>query len=164
MRRVVVTGAGGISALGDNWASIERGLRAGRNAVRYMTEWDKYSDLNTRLAAPCDAFQAPAEWTRKQLRSQGRVSQLAVRASQLALVHAGLNDAEFLRGGSVGVACGSCVGSAPDVVDFARMLIDCDGSRVNANTYIRMMQHTAAGKHPGRRYDDPRTLHLVDLL
>ena len=144
MRRVVVTGAGGISALGDSWEIIERGLRAGRNAVRYMTEWDRYSDLNTRLAAPCDAFHAPPEWTRKQMRSLGRVSQLAVRASQLALANARLDDLEFLRGGSVGVACGSCVGSTPDVADFARMLIDCDGSHVNANTYIRMMPHTAA--------------------
>ena len=79
MRRVVVTGAGGISALGNDWNSIERGLRARRNAVRYMPEWDRYTDLNTRLAAPCDGFEPPEEWTRKQLRSLGRVSQLAVR-------------------------------------------------------------------------------------
>jgi 3-oxoacyl-[acyl-carrier-protein] synthase II len=144
MRRVVITGAGGICALGDHWQAIERGLRAGRNAVRYMTEWDRYPDLNTRLAAPCDAFQAPTEWTRKQMRSLGRVSQLAVRASQLAFAQAGLDDPEFLRGGSVGVACGSCIGSPPDVADFASMLTDCDSSRVNANTYIRMMPHTAA--------------------
>jgi 3-oxoacyl-[acyl-carrier-protein] synthase II len=143
MRRVVVTGIGGICALGEHWGDIERGLRGGRNAVRYMTEWDRYGDLNTRLAAPCDDFQAPADWTRKQLRSLGRVSQLAVRASQLAFAQSGL-DAEFLRGGRVGVACGSCIGSTPDVVDFASMLTDCDGSRVNANTYIRMMPHTAA--------------------
>jgi 3-oxoacyl-[acyl-carrier-protein] synthase II len=144
MRRVVVTGVGGISALGDNWHDIERGLRAGRNAVRYMTEWDRYTDLNTRLAAPCDSFQPPADWTRKQLRSLGRVSQLAVRASQSALASAELNDTEQLRNGDVGVACGSCIGSTPDVADFASMLTDCDGSRVTANTYVRMMPHTAA--------------------
>ena len=144
MRRVVVTGVGGICALGDSWDAIERGLRGGRNAVRYMTEWDQYPDLNTRLAAPCDAFQPPAEWTRKQLRGMGRVSQLAVRASQRAFEQAGLTDPEYQRGGDVGVACGSCVGSTPDVADFASMLIDQDGSRVNANTYVRMMPHTAA--------------------
>jgi 3-oxoacyl-[acyl-carrier-protein] synthase II len=144
MRRVVITGAGGICALGSDWQTVERGLRAGRNAVRYMTEWDQYPDLNTRLGAPCDTFQPPADWTRKQLRGMGRVSQLAARASQLAFAEAGLTDEEFLRGGDVGVACGSCVGSTPDVADFASMLIDRDGSRVNANTYVRMMPHTAA--------------------
>lgn len=144
MRRVVVTGMGGVCALGDHWEAVERGLRAGRNAVRYMTEWDQYRDLGTRLAAPCDAFAVPAQWTRKQLRSMGRVSQLAVRASELALADAGIDDAEMMRGGDLGVACGSCVGSTPDVVDFARMLVDGDSSRVNANTYVRMMPHTAA--------------------
>jgi 3-oxoacyl-[acyl-carrier-protein] synthase II len=144
MRRVVVTGAGGICALGEQWDAIEGGLRAGRNAVRYMTEWDRYSDLNTRLAAPCDSFQTPPDWSRKQLRSLGRVSQLAVRASQLAFAQAGLDDPDFLGAGDVGVACGSCVGSTPDAADFARLLTDCDGSHVNANTYIRMMPHTAA--------------------
>ena len=46
-----------------------------------MPEWDSLIDLNTRLAAPIDAFEPPAHWTRKQLRSMGRVSQFAVRAS-----------------------------------------------------------------------------------
>ena len=34
MRRVVVTGMGGICALGSDWPTIESGLRACRNAVR----------------------------------------------------------------------------------------------------------------------------------
>jgi 3-oxoacyl-[acyl-carrier-protein] synthase II len=144
MRRVVVTGMGGISALGDSWEQIEAAFRAGQNAVRYMTEWDRFADLGTRLAAPCDAFALPATWTRKQLRSMGRVAQLSVRASELALADAGLTDNELLRNGDTGVACGSCVGSPPDVADFANLILNGDGSAVNANSYVRMMPHTAA--------------------
>jgi 3-oxoacyl-[acyl-carrier-protein] synthase II len=144
MRRVAVTGMGGISALGDCWESIERAFRAGTSAVRYMTEWDRFGDMGTRLGAPCDSFEVPAHWNRKQLRGMGRVSRLAVRAAELALDDAALTGSATLRDGEAGVACGSCVGSAPDVVDFAHMLIDGDGSRVNANSYIRMMPHTAA--------------------
>jgi 3-oxoacyl-[acyl-carrier-protein] synthase II len=144
MRRVVITGMGGISALGDRWEQIERGLRAGRNAVRYMTEWDRFTHMGTRLGAPCDQFAPPPEWTRKQLRGMGRVAHLAVRAAQFALADAAMNDEEFLHAGRAGVACGSCMGSGPDLVDFARMFIDGDGSHVNANSYIRMMPHTAA--------------------
>ncbi len=55
-----------------------------------MTDWDRYRDLNTRLAAPIDGFEPPEHWSRKQLRSMGRVSQLAVRAAELALTDAGL--------------------------------------------------------------------------
>ncbi len=144
MRRVVVTGMGGVSALGDSWGPIERAFRAGSSAVRYMPEWERFGDMSTRLAAPCDTFAIPASWTRKQLRSLGRVSQLAVRAAEQALADSGLTGSEVLGSGEAGVACGSCVGSPSDVVDFAHMLISGDGSRVNANSYIRMMPHTAA--------------------
>jgi 3-oxoacyl-[acyl-carrier-protein] synthase II len=144
MRRVVVTGVGGVSALGDSWERIEAAFRAGRSGVRYMKEWERFGDMATRLGAPCDHFEIPERWTRKQLRGMGRVSQLAVRASELALADAGLASGELLRDGRMGVACGSCIGSTADVVDFSHMLTDGDGSRVTANTYIRMMPHTAA--------------------
>src|SRR5262245_5034700 len=123
MRRVVVTGVGGVSALGDSWERIEAAFRAGKSGVRYMNEWERYGDMGTRLGAPCDNFLVPERWTRKQLRGMGRVSQLAVRASELALADAGLANSELLRDGSTGVACGSCIGSTADVVDFSQMLI-----------------------------------------
>lgn len=144
MRRVVVTGMGGVSALGNDWASIEAAFRASTSAVRYMPEWQRYVDMGTRLAAPCDSFAPPETWTRKQLRGMGRVSQLAVRAGELALAHAGLIGNQLLGDGQMGVACGSCIGSTPDMLDFAHMLLDGNGKGVNANSYIRMMPHTAA--------------------
>ena len=142
MRRVVVTGMGAITALGSDWPSIEAGLRGCRNAVRTMPEWDVYKDLNTRLAAPVAGFEPPAHWSRKQLRSMGRVSQLAVRASELALADAGLLGDPLLRSGSVGVACGSSIGSTADISDFAQMLLTGDAPGLNANSYVRMMPHT----------------------
>ena len=142
MRRVVVTGMSGICALGSDWPAIEAGLRAGRNAVRTMPAWDAYKDLNTRLAAPIEGFVPPAHWSRKQLRSMGRVSQLAVRAAELALTDAGLLGDPVLRSGRVGVACGSSIGSTPDISDFAQMLLTGDAPGLNANSYVRMMPHT----------------------
>ena len=97
MRRVVVTGMGGVSALGNDWESIEAAFRAGKNAVRYMTEWERYGDMGTRLAAPCDSFAPPDAWTRKQLRGMGRVSQLAVRAAELTIGNAGLGGSAASR-------------------------------------------------------------------
>jgi 3-oxoacyl-[acyl-carrier-protein] synthase II len=144
MRRVVVTGMAGLCGLGDQWARVEAGLRARRNAIRVMPEWDCYLDMNTRLAGPLDDFTPPAHWTRKQLRSMGRVSQLAVRAAELALEHAGLLNDPLVRSGTMGVACGSSIGSTPDIKDFAAMVINRDMSGINANSYIRMMPHTTA--------------------
>jgi 3-oxoacyl-[acyl-carrier-protein] synthase II len=143
-RRVVVTGMAGVCGLGNSWAEIEVGLRARRNTIRVMPEWDRYTDMNTRLGGPLDSFKPPAHWTRKQLRSMGRVSQLAVNAAELALLDAGLRDAPVIRSGDTGVACGSSTGSTPDIKDFAAMVILNDTSGLNANSYVRMMPHTTA--------------------
>jgi 3-oxoacyl-[acyl-carrier-protein] synthase II len=144
MARVVVTGMGGVTAFGSEWPAIRARLQAGVNAVRYMTEWDSMTDLVTRLGAPIDDFEPPLHWSRKQLRSMGRVSQLAVRASELALADAGLADDRTIRDGRMGVACGSSVGSTPDIRHFVEMLQTGHSGGLNANSYVRMMPHTAA--------------------
>lgn len=144
MRRVVVTGMGGVCALGASWPEIHAGLRAYRNAIRRMDAWDRYTDMNTRLAGPVEGFVPPEHWTRKQLRSMGRVSQLAVRAAELAIDDAGLAHDPVIRSGRTGVACGSSTGSTPDIKDFAAMVISNDTSGLNANSYVRMMPHTTA--------------------
>ena len=144
MKRVVVTGVGGISPLGRDWPTIQARLASYRNAVRYMPEWDRYPDLNTRLGAPVTDFETPAHWTRKQLRSLGRVSRLCVAAAEDALSDAGLLDDPSIRDGRMGVACGSSTGSTADVSDMAKLLINGVSPGFNANTYVRMMPHTTA--------------------
>ena len=143
MRRVVVTGMGGVCGLGSSWPEVLAGLRARRNTIRTMSEWDRYVDMNTRLAGPI-SFTPPAHWTRKQLRSMGRVSQLAVRAAELAVADAGLTGDPVIASGATGVACGSSTGSTPDIADFAAMVLNGDASGLNANSYVRMMPHTTA--------------------
>lgn len=142
MKRVVVTGIGALSALGSDLAQLEAGLRRRSNTVRHMAAWDRYTDMSTRLAAPLDDFEPPPHWSRKQLRGMGRVSQLAVRAAELALADAGLLGDPLLKSGRVGVACGSSTGSTADISDFAQMVTTGTSPGLNANTYVRMMPHT----------------------
>ena len=139
-----MTGVGGISPLGRDWPTIQAWLASYRNAVRQMPEWDRYPDLNTRLAAPVTDFETPAHWTRKQLRSLGRVSRLCVAAAEDALSDAGLLDDPSIRDGRMGVARGSSTGSTADVSDMAKLLINGASPGFNANTYVRMMPHTTA--------------------
>ncbi|HTT03068.1 MAG TPA: beta-ketoacyl-ACP synthase [Steroidobacteraceae bacterium] len=144
MNRVVVTGMGGVTAIGSSWPQIEARLRSQDNAIRYMPEWERFKDLNSRLAAPIEPFELPPHWTRKQTRGMGRVSQLAVRSAELALTDAQLLGDPALRSGAAGVACGSSIGSTPDLKDFALMLLEGSSAGLNANSYVRMMPHTAA--------------------
>jgi 3-oxoacyl-[acyl-carrier-protein] synthase II len=144
MHRVAVTGMGGVTAFGCEWSAIEARFKAGCNAVRYMPEWERFTDLNSKLAAPIPSFEAPGHWTRKQTRGMGRVALLAVAAAERALRHAELLGSPLLSGGAAGVACGSSIGSIPDIRDYAVMLLEGTSSGLNANSYVRMMPHTAA--------------------
>ena len=144
MRRVVVTGMAGITSLGSDWQSIAGHFANNQSGIRRMDEWDRFEELNTRLAGPVDDFQVPSHWTRKQLRSMGRVSRMAVAAAERALEDAGLLNDASIRDGRMGVACGSSTGSTEDVKAFGNMLINSVAEGLNANSYVRMMPHTTA--------------------
>ncbi|HLD64497.1 MAG TPA: beta-ketoacyl synthase N-terminal-like domain-containing protein, partial [Pseudomonas sp.] len=144
MKRVVVTGMAGITSLGSDWASIEANFSANRSGIRRMDEWDRFTELNTRLGGPIDDFAVPPNWNRKQLRSMGRVARLVVRAGEQALRDAGLLDDPSIRDGRMGVACGSSTGSTEEVKAFGNMLLNSVADGLNANSYIRMMPHTTA--------------------
>ena len=141
MRRVFVTGYGLITAFGKSWQDNKIALEKKENAVKIMNEWDKYSDLNTRLAAPILNYTHPKNWTRQQTRSMGRVSEFSVEASSMAFDMAKLGDE--IKDGRMGVASGSSTGSTDAVASMARLLLEGE-SDCNANTYIKMMPHTTA--------------------
>ena len=101
--RVVVTGMAGISPLGNDWLTVRDHLGAYRNAIVHMADWDGYDGLNTRLGAPAAPFELSARYNRKSTRSMGRVALLATRASELALIDAGLLDHPLLTSGRMGV-------------------------------------------------------------
>ena len=143
-RRVVVTGMAGITSLGSDWTSIEANFSANRSGIRRMAEWDRFTELNTRLAGPVDDFSVPPHWTRKQLRSMGRVSRLSVLAAERALADAGLLEDASIRDGRMGVACGSSTGSTEEIKAYGNMLLNSVADGLNANSYIRMMPHTTA--------------------
>ncbi|MFJ5444706.1 beta-ketoacyl-ACP synthase [Methylobacillus methanolivorans] len=144
MKRVVITGMAGITALGQDWQEIKQVLRAGKNAVRLMPEWDYIEALNTRIAAPIDGFTTPAHYSRKMTRSMGRVALLSVRASEMALEDAGLLNDPVISNGSMGIAYGSSSGSVDPVKVFAHMLETGSMQNVTSTSYIEMMPHTTA--------------------
>ncbi|QPK62188.1 beta-ketoacyl-ACP synthase [Methylomonas sp. LL1] len=142
-RRVVVTGMAGFSPIGNDWERIHASLLAKRSGIRYLPDWEKYNGLLTRLGAPVENFELPAHYTRKNTRSMGRVSLLATRATELALIDAGLLGDPIVSSGRTGVAYGSSVGSTPAIADFGKMLINQDIGNLNATTYLKMMGHTS---------------------
>lgn len=147
-KRVVVTGIGAITAFGRTWSEVRSAFEQKQNAVRNMGWNDKYPELEAQLGAPLPNYNPPSHWTRKQLRSMGRVSQLCVDAAEQALANAGLlNDGEvspLIKNGAMGVASGSSTGSTADVRDMAELLMTGKSDTFNASTYVRAMPHTTA--------------------
>jgi 3-oxoacyl-[acyl-carrier-protein] synthase II len=144
MKRVVVTGMAGLSPIGQDWETARAAIEANRGGVRRMPEWERIDGMTTWLGAPVADFEQPAHYSRKALRTMGRVALLGVRATELALADAGLAGSALLAGGETGVAYGSTIGSPPDAVDFALMLERGTTRGVNATKYLKMMSHTAA--------------------
>ena len=144
MKRVVITGIGALSPLGHDWPTVLAQLRQERNVVRYMNEWDAYEGLNTRLGAYAAPFELPPNFNRKATRSMGRVAVMATMASQKAIADAGLTDNPILKSGDMGVSYGSSAGSPEAIGNFGNMILNKSTEGINANTYIRMMSHTAA--------------------
>lgn len=144
MKRVVVTGMSVVTALGDNWPQFKQALQQGRNAVCTMSDWDRFSSMTTRLAAPVQDFVRPVHYPRKLVRSMGRVSLMATRATELALSDAGLLQHPALSDGRCGIAYGSSTGSTEPVLAFGRMMSTGDMTGVTATSYIQMMAHTTA--------------------
>lgn len=143
-RRVVITGMAGLTALGHDWQTISNNLRARHSGVCYMKEWDRYKDLNTRLAAPVASFELPPQYNRKIMRSMGPVALMSTRATELALEDAGLLNDPILKSDQTGIAYGACSGSADAVVAFGRMAITGSMRGITSSTYIQMMSHTSA--------------------
>ncbi|APW43095.1 beta-ketoacyl-ACP synthase [Rhodoferax saidenbachensis] len=144
MKRVVIVGVGALSPLGHDWPTVLQQLRAEQNVVRHMDEWDAYEGLHTRLGALAAPFELPPHFNRKTTRSMGRVAVMATLASERALADAGLLGDPLVTSGAMGVSYGSSAGSPAAIGNFGNMIANKSTEGINANTYLRMMSHTAA--------------------
>lgn len=141
-RRVVVTGMGVVSPLGNDVETAFARLKTFENCVQTLPELAEYRGLNTRLGCRT-AFEKPVHWTRKTTRTMGVVSMYALAATEQAVAQAGLDDAT-LQNGRTGVAYGSCSGSIPPLLDFYSMLETKEVAGITSGTYIKLMPQTTA--------------------
>lgn len=146
-RRVVVTGAGMLSALGRTWDDAFARLKEKKNLVEYMQGWQDFKSMNTRLACPyADAL---PKFPRKKVRGMGRVALLSLVATDDALRMARLIDGEEnispdVQNGRTGIAYGSCMGSIQALSDMVGIVDRGDFSKVDSQTYIKCMPQTCA--------------------
>ncbi|MBW3660144.1 MAG: beta-ketoacyl-ACP synthase II [Gemmatimonadetes bacterium] len=107
-RRVVVTGMGCLTGLGNDLATTWENLLKGVSGVRTITRFDP-SGFATKIAAEVDGFDPDAWMDRKEARRQDLFTQFAVAASAMAMADSGL-DMETEEATRVGVIIGSGIG------------------------------------------------------
>jgi 3-oxoacyl-[acyl-carrier-protein] synthase II len=95
-RRVVITGLGAVTPLGNSRESFWEGLITGRSGVGPVTAFDP-AKLTTRIAAEVKDFDANALIGKKEARRMDRYAQFALVAAREALADAGLPDDPDVR-------------------------------------------------------------------
>jgi 3-oxoacyl-[acyl-carrier-protein] synthase II len=107
-RRVVVTGMGLLTALGNDLKTTWDALLQGRSGVRRITRFDP-TDFPTQIAAEVDGFEADRYIDRKEIRRQDPFTQYAVATSVMAVDDSGLELAAE-DPDRIGVIIGSGIG------------------------------------------------------
>ncbi len=142
MRRVVVTGMGGVTSLGHCWSDIRDNILDGKTGIRHLPQWETIQGMNTKLGAPLQDISFDGRWPRKKTRTMGLVSLYSVYATEKALEAAGLVDDPLLQSGRTGVAYGSSFGSTAPLAEFCELLYNRNLKNLTATSYIRLMSHT----------------------
>lgn len=143
MRRVVVTGLGLITPLGNDTSSTWDGLLAGRSGIGRITSFD-VSAYDCPIAGELKDFSPEAHVDAKLLRRIDRSSVLAMAASKQAVQDAGLDIASEAPG-SVGVILGTGIGGAHLIVENQDVLNEKGPRRVSPFLITSMLPDTATG-------------------
>lgn len=107
-RRVVVTGMGGVTPLGNSVEETWRALLAGKSGIGLVTRFD-VSDYPTKIAAEIKNLDASGIIEKKELRRMDLAEQYAIVASEQAIQDSGL-DLEGIDLDRCGVVIGSGIG------------------------------------------------------
>ncbi|HUQ42917.1 MAG TPA: beta-ketoacyl-ACP synthase II [Candidatus Limnocylindria bacterium] len=130
-RRVVVTGMGAVSALGNDVASTWEGLLAGRSGVRTIESFDP-SRVDSKIAAEVRDFDPSAVIDRKEMRRMDRYIQFGLVVASQALDQAGLPgrmDGRLAE--RTGVLLGSGMGGVNTLFGNAQILNERGPDRVS---------------------------------
>lgn len=141
--RVVVTGLGAVTPIGNNVEDFWNGLVAGNVGIGEITRFDT-SDYKVKLAAEVKGFEAKEHMDRKAAKRMEPFSQYAVAAALEAVRDAGIEiDQEDAY--RCGVIVGSGIGSLQEIEREYTRIIERGPGRVNPLMVPLMISNMAAG-------------------
>ena len=143
MKRVVVTGLGAITPIGNNVEEFWNGIKEGKVGIGPITKVDT-EGFKVHLAAEVKDFVAKERMDVKAAKRMELFSQYAVVAAKEAMEDAGI-DMEKEEPFSVGVSVGSGIGSLQAIEREYKKMLEKGPNRVNPLLVPLMISNLAAG-------------------
>lgn len=142
MERVVITGMGLISPLGNTIEQFWDRLVSGESGISPITSFDT-SNFKTKIAGIVHDFDAEARFGRKEARRMDRFSQFALAAAEDAWTHSGLQ-LDKIDKERFGVYVGSGVGGIQTLMEQGNVLKGRGPDRVSPTLIPMMISNMAA--------------------
>jgi 3-oxoacyl-[acyl-carrier-protein] synthase II len=141
--RVVVTGVGAVSSVGNEVETIWKNVVAGRPNVKPITSFDA-SHLNTRIIAPIEDFDPEKIVGKRVVRRYGRYVSHAMAVAKQAMDDSGL-DPTAVDPTRAGVIIGSAIGGINAMLDGYDILREKGARRISPFAVPAMLIDSAPG-------------------
>ncbi|WP_136681590.1 beta-ketoacyl-ACP synthase I [Neptunomonas sp. XY-337] len=141
MRRVVVTGMGIVSCLGNDKETVLESLKEGRSGIKFQEEY-KELGFRSHVAGSID-IDLESKIDRKLRRFMGNAAAYSYLAMEQAIADAGLTE-EQVSNERTGLIAGSGGASSADIVESADILRDKGVRRVGPYRVTRTMGSTVS--------------------
>ncbi|AMA72635.1 MULTISPECIES: beta-ketoacyl-ACP synthase II [Aneurinibacillus] len=142
--RVVVTGVGAVTPLGNNAKAFWEGLLAGKSGVDYITAFDT-TEYPVKIAAEVKDFNPEEFIDKKEIKRTDRFVQFAIAAAKMAVKDAGLEITEE-NAENIGVYIGSGIGGLATLEEQCTLLMEKGPRRVSPFFVPMMIANMASGQ------------------
>ena len=142
-RRVVVTGAGVISPVGNSLEKFWESLKEGRSGVRRLGYFDT-GDYPSKVAGTVENFNPEDYFSPKEVKRVDKFVQFALAASKLAIGHSGV-DLDKVDRDRFGVLIGSAVGGITTIEDQHLVFLQKGPRRVSPFFVPMLLINMASG-------------------
>jgi 3-oxoacyl-[acyl-carrier-protein] synthase II len=141
--RVVVTGMGAMTPLGESVSEFWEGLTAGRSGVGPMKQADP-TNYPCQISGEVSDFDPERYIDKREARRMARFSQLAVAAAYEDFHPAGISTG-VVNGERMGVILGNGAGGFPTIDASMRILVDQGGMRISPFFFPMVLANMASG-------------------
>ena len=143
-KRVVITGLGAISPVGNTAADFWQALLAGKSGIGPITRFDA-AEYDAKIAGEVKGFEPTAFIDKKEARRMDRFTQFAIAAAKMALDDSGI-DLEKADKSRIGSFVGSGIGGMDTLHEQYKNLFEKGPNRVSPFFIPMMIANMAAGQ------------------